>query len=48
LAQCFPILFEIGSRKVVNLVVLQQGVHFYSRFETKNLRSSAAETKRRR
>jgi hypothetical protein len=35
LAETFPVLLEIGNREVVNLVVLQEGVHLHSRFETK-------------
>src|SRR5690349_19941831 len=34
LAECFPGLLEIGSREVVDFVLLQEGVHLHSRFET--------------
>ena len=35
LPECFPIPFEIGSRKVINFVLLQKAVHLHSCFETK-------------
>src|ERR1017187_588467 len=35
LAERFPVLLEIGSREVVNFVLLQKGVHLHPRFETK-------------
>jgi len=34
LAERFPVLLEIGSRKVVNFVLVQKGVHLHSRIET--------------
>jgi len=34
-AECFPILFEIRGRVVVDLVLLQKGVHLHSRFKAK-------------
>jgi hypothetical protein len=34
LAERFAVLLEIGSREVVNFVLLQKGVHLHSRFET--------------
>jgi len=35
LAESFPILFEICGGEIVNLVLLQKGVHLHSRFEAK-------------
>src|ERR1019366_8779185 len=35
LAERFPVLLEIGSREVVDFVLLQKGVHLHPRFETK-------------
>lgn len=32
LSECFPILFEICGRVIVDLVLLQKGVHSHSRF----------------
>src|ERR1017187_2029369 len=35
LAERFPVLLEIGSREIVDFVLLQKGVHLHPRFENK-------------
>ena len=37
LAESFPVLFEICGRVVVDLVLLQEGVHLHSHFEAQQL-----------